>query len=335
MSSDRVQNGAMQTIGYNAAMGQALVEEMRRDDRVFVLGQGVATGGWFGTEKGLSAEFGSDRVLDTNISEAFQAGVVAGAAIVGMKPVINMGFGDFALIAGDEIFHKLAKWRYMHGDSFPMTAVVIFPIGAMGGAGPEHSGCSEVLGMHYPGLKVVVPSTAADAKGLMRAALREPNPVIFHSSQSLGWIKGEVPTDPEFIVPIGKAAVRRTGQSATIVTYGAMVPRCLEAAEQLARENIDLEVIDLRSLVPLDWDTVLTSVRRTHRGMVVHEATRTAGAGAEIAARMQEEAFFDLEAPILRVGAKDVPLPQHTALEALCIPSVAQIAAEARRLTSL
>jgi pyruvate/2-oxoglutarate/acetoin dehydrogenase E1 component len=335
MSSDQVQNGAMQTIGYNAAMGQALVEEMRRDDRVFVLGQGVATGGWFGTEKGLSAEFGSDRVLDTNISEAFQAGVVAGAAIVGMKPVINMGFGDFALIAGDEIFHKLAKWRYMHGDSFPMTAVVIFPIGAMGGAGPEHSGCSEVLGMHYPGLKVVVPSTAADAKGLMRAALREPNPVIFHSSQSLGWIKGEVPTDPEFIVPIGKAAVRRIGQSATIVTYGAMVPRCLEAAEQLARENIDLEVIDLRSLVPLDWDTVLTSVRRTHRGMVVHEATRTAGAGAEIAARMQEEAFFDLEAPILRVGAKDVPLPQHTALEALCIPSVAQIAAEARRLTSL
>jgi pyruvate/2-oxoglutarate/acetoin dehydrogenase E1 component len=335
MPSDPVQGGAMQTIGYNAAMGQALVEEMRRDDRVFVLGQGVATGGWFGTEKGLSAEFGVDRVLDTNISEAFQAGVVAGAAIVGMKPVINMGFGDFALIAGDEIFHKLAKWRYMHGDSFPMTAVVIFPIGAMGGAGPEHSGCSEVLGMHYPGLKVVVPSTAADAKGLMRAALREPNPVIFHSSQSLGWIKGEVPTDPDFIVPIGKAAVRRAGKSATIVTYGAMVPRCLEAAEQLAREDIDLEVIDLRTLVPLDWNTVLSSVRRTHRGMVVHEATRTAGAGAEIAARMQEEAFFDLEAPILRLGAKDVPLPQHTALEALCIPSVAQIAAEARRLMSL
>jgi pyruvate/2-oxoglutarate/acetoin dehydrogenase E1 component len=335
MPSDPVQGGAMQTIGYNAAMGQALVEEMRRDDRVFVLGQGVATGGWFGTEKGLSAEFGVDRVLDTNISEAFQAGVVAGAAIVGMKPVINMGFGDFALIAGDEIFHKLAKWRYMHGDSFPKTADVIFPIGAMGGAGPEHSGCSEVLGMHYPGLKVVVPSTAADAKGLMRAALREPNPVIFHSSQSLGWIKGEVPTDPDFIVPIGKAAVRRTGKSATIVTYGAMVPRCLEAAEQLAREDIDLEVIDLRTLVPLDWNTVLSSVRRTHRGMVVHEATRTAGAGAEIAARMQEEAFFDLEAPIMRLGAKDVPLPQHTALEALCIPSVAQIAAEARRLMSL
>lgn len=325
----------MQNIGYNAAMSQALVEEMRRDDRIFVLGQGVATGGWFSTEKGLAAEFGADRVLDTNISEAFQAGVVAGAAIAGMKPVINMGFGDFALIAGDEIFHKLAKWRYMHGDNFPMTAVVIFPIGAMGGAGPEHSGCSEVLSMHYPGLKVVVPATAADAKGLMRAALREPNPVIFHSSQSLGWTKGPVPVDDEYIVPIGKARIARAGNSATVITYGSMLPRCLQAAERLAGEGIDLEVIDLRTLVPLDWPTVLASVRRTHRAMVVHEAVRTAGAGAEIAARIQEEAFYDLEAPVLRVGALDVPLPQHAALEALCLPSVDGIAAEARKLMAL
>jgi pyruvate/2-oxoglutarate/acetoin dehydrogenase E1 component len=335
MKTEEKQDPGSQLIGYNAAMGQALVEEMRRDDRVFVLGQGVATGGWFGTEKGLAAEFGAERVLDTNISEAFQAGVVAGAAIAGMKPVVNMGFGDFALIAGDEIFHKLAKWRYMHGDNFPMTAVVIFPIGAMGGAGPEHSACSEVLGMHYPGLKVVVPSTAADAKGLMRAALREPNPVIFNSSQSLGWTKGQVPMDTDFIVPIGQAAIRRTGNSGSVITYGSMAPRCLEAAALLANEGIDLEVIDLRSLVPLDWNTVLTSVRRTHRGLVVHEAVRTAGAGAEIAARIQEEAFFDLEAPILRLGAKDVPLPQNARLEALCIPSVTQIAAEARRLVTL
>jgi len=326
---------AVQTIGYNAAMSQALVEEMRRDDRIFVLGQGVATGGWFATERGLAAEFGEKRVLDTNISEAFQAGVVAGAAIAGMKPVVNMGFGDFALIAGDEIFHKLAKWRYMHGDNFPMTAVVIFPIGAMGGAGPEHSGCSEVLGIHYPGLKVVVPATAADAKGLMRAALREPNPVLFHSVQSLGWTKGEVPIDPEYIVPIGKAVVRRSGGAATVITYGSMLARCLDAAERLSGEGIALEVIDLRTLVPLDWPTVLASVRGTHRAMVVHEAMRTAGPGAEIAARIQEEAFYDLEAPVLRVGAKDLPLPQHSALETLCLPSVAQIEAEARRLMSL
>jgi acetoin:2,6-dichlorophenolindophenol oxidoreductase subunit beta len=335
MSPEAMSAAPTQMLAYNAAMGQALVEEMRLDERVFVLGQGVATGGWFGTEKGLASEFGADRVLDTNISEAFQAGVVAGAAIAGMKPVVNMGFGDFALIAGDEIFHKLAKWRYMHGDNFPMTAVVIFPIGAMGGAGPEHSGCSEVLGMHYPGLKVVVPSTAADAKGLMRAALREPNPVIYHSSQSLGWIKGPVPTDPNFIVPIGQAVIRRPGKSATLVSYGSMVPRCLEAAGILANEGIDVEVIDLRTLVPLDWQTVLASVRRTHRGLVVHEAARTAGSGAEIAARIQEEAFYDLEAPILRLGAKDVPIPQHARLEALCLPSVQSIAAEARRLMTI
>lgn len=324
-----------ETMGYNAAMGLALVEEMRADDSIFVLGQGVATGGWFGTEKGLIDEFGVDRVLDSNISEAFEAGLATGAAIAGMKPVINMGFGDFALIAGDEIYHKLAKWRYMHGLNVPMTAVIIFPIGAMGGAGPEHSSCTEVLGMHFPGLKVVVPSTPEDAKGLMKAALREPNPVLFHSVQSLGWSKGSVPLDPEFIVPIGKAAIRRQGDSMTLITYGSMVSRSLAAADQLAADGIDVEVIDLRSLVPLDWDCVLGSVRKTHRAMVVHEAAKTAGPGAEIAAQIQETAFFDLEAPILRLGAKDFPLPQHSDLEALSIPSIDAIAQMARDLTSL
>lgn len=321
-----------EVMGYNAAMGLGLVEEMRRDDAIFVLGQGVATGGWFGAEKGLSDEFGLDRVIDSGISEAFEAGLAAGAAIVGMKPVINMGFGDFALIAGDEIYHKLAKWRYMHGLDHPMTAVIIFPIGAMGGAGPEHSSCTEVLGMHFPGLKVVVPATPEDAKGLMKAALREPNPVLFHSIQGLGWSRGSVPTDPEFIVPIGKAATPRAGRDLTIITYGSMVPRSLEAAEILAGEGLEAEVIDLRSLVPLDWDCVLASVRRTNRAMVVHEAFRTAGPGAEIAARIQEEAFFDLEAPVMRLGAKDFPLPQHSDLEALSIPSVAAIADAARTL---
>lgn len=324
-----------ETMGYNAAMGLALIEEMRADDSIFVLGQGVATGGWFGTEKGLIDEFGVDRVLDSNISEAFEAGLATGAAIAGMKPVINMGFGDFALIAGDEIYHKLAKWRYMHGLNVPMTAVIIFPIGAMGGAGPEHSSCTEVLGMHFPGLKVVVPSTPEDAKGLMKAALREPNPVLFHSVQSLGWRKGSVPLDPEFIVPIGKAAIRRPGNSMTLITYGSMVSRSLAAADQLAAEGIDVEVIDLRSLVPLDWDCVLGSVRKTHRAMVVHEAAKTAGPGAEIAAQIQEAAFFDLEAPILRLGAKDFPLPQHSDLEALSIPSIDAIAQTARDLMSL
>lgn len=322
-------------MAYNAAMGLALIEEMRRDERVFVLGQGVATGGWFGAEKGLADEFGRDRVIDSNIAEAFEAGVAAGAAIVGMKPVINMGFGDFALIAGDEIFHKLAKWRYMHGLDVPMTAVVIFPIGVMGGAGPEHSSCPEVLGMHFPGLKVVVPATPADAKGLMAAALREPNPVLFHRVNSLGFQRGEVPLDPDFIVPIGKGVVRRAGNAITAITYGSMLDRTLAAADRVADEGIDIEVIDLRSLVPLDWELVLSSVRRTHRAMVVHEAVKTAGPGAEIAAQIQERLFFELEAPILRVAAKDVPLPQNGDLEQLCIPSVDEIADAARRLMAI
>lgn len=324
-----------EVMGYNAAMGLGLVEEMRRDDSIFIMGQGVVTGGWFGMEKGLVDEFGADRVLDCGIAEAFEAGLAAGAAIAGMKPVINMGFGDFALIAGDEIYHKLAKWRYMHGLDVPMTAVIIFPIGAMGGAGPEHSSCTEVLGMHFPGLKVVVPSTAEDAKGLMKAALREPNPVLFHSVQGLGWTRSDVPLDPDFVVPIGKAATRRAGQDLTILTYGSMVPRALEAAERLAGEGIDAEVVDLRTLVPLDWDHVLESVTRTHRAMVVHEAFRTAGPGAEIAAQIQERAFFDLEAPVLRLGAKDFPLCQIAELEQAAIPSVDAIAAEARRLAAI
>ncbi|MEO6092153.1 MAG: transketolase C-terminal domain-containing protein [Novosphingobium sp.] len=323
---------SVEVMGYNAAMGLGLVEEMRRDAEIFVLGQGVATGGWFSAEKGLADEFGLDRVIDCGIAEAFEAGLAAGAAVVGMKPVINMGFGDFALIAGDEIYHKLAKWRYMHGLDVPMTAVIIFPIGTMGGAGPEHSSCTEVLGMHFPGLKVVVPSTPEDAKGLMKAALREPNPVLFHSVQGLGWSRGEVPLDPEFLVPIGKAAIRRPGRDLTIVTYGSMAPRSLAAAERLAAEGIECEVLDLRSLVPLDWDCVLASVSRTHRAMVVHEAFRTAGPGAEIAAQIQERVFFDLEAPVMRLGAIDFPLPQHADLEALAIPSVEAIVETARTL---
>lgn len=324
-----------EVMGYNAAMGLGLVEEMRTDPDIFIMGQGVVTGGWFGMEKGLVSEFGTDRVLDCGIAEAFEAGLAAGASIVGMKPVINMGFGDFALIAGDEIYHKLAKWRYMHGLDVPMTAVIIFPIGVMGGAGPEHSSCTEVLGMHFPGLKVVVPSTPEDAKGLMKAALREPNPVLFHSVQGLGWIRDEVPLDPDFVVPIGKAKTRRPGKDMTIITYGSMVPRSLEAAETLAGEGIDAEVIDLRSLVPLDWDHVLESVSRTSRAMVVHEAFRTAGPGAEIAAQIQERVFFDLDAPVLRLGAKDFPLCQQADLEQLAIPSPAAIADTARQLMAI
>lgn len=328
-------SNAVETMLYNAAMGLALIEEMRTNDGIFVLGQGVATGGWFGAEKGLSDEFGTDRVVDCGISEAFEVGLAAGASIVGMTPVINVGFADFSLIAGDEIYHKLGKWRYMHGLNVPMSAVIILPLGVMGGAGPEHSNSIEVLGMHFPGLKVVVPSTAADAKGLMKAALREPNPVLYHSIQAMGFTQGEVPLDTDFIVEIGKGIVRRPGTDVTLLTYGSMVSRSVEAADRLASEGIEIEVIDLRSLVPMDWDLILASVAKTHRAMVVHEANKTAGPGAEIAAHIQEKAFYELETPILRVAGKDVPLPQQNELEQACIPSVDEIVEAGRRIMAI
>ncbi|NHN36831.1 alpha-ketoacid dehydrogenase subunit beta [Pseudomaricurvus alcaniphilus] len=328
-------NDKMETMLYNAAMGLGLAEEMRTNPDIFVLGQGVASGGWFGAEKGLADEFGSDRVVDCGICEAFEVGMAAGASVVGMTPVINLGFADFSLIAGDEIYHKLGKWRYMHGLNVPMSAVIILPVGVMGGAGPEHSNSIEVLGMHFPGLKVVVPSNAADAKGLMKAALREPNPVLYHSIQTLSFTRGEVPLDSDYIVEIGKGIVRRPGRDATLLTYGSMVNRSLEAATTLANEGIEVEIIDLRSLVPLDWELILESVNRTHRALVVHEANKTAGPGAEIAAQIQERAFYELETPILRVAGKDVPLPQQNDLEQACIPSVDEIVAAGRHIMSL
>ena len=333
MSTAIVDAPATTTLKYNEAMGQALAEEMRRDDTVFVMGQDVATlGGSFGATKGLAEEFGIARVRNTAINEAFMVGCAAGAAMVGMRPVVDLVFGDFALIAGDEIFHKLAKWRYMHGGVFTMPAVILLPFGIMGGAGPEHSASLEVLGMHFPGLKVAIPSTAADAKGLLKTAIRDPNPVLFHPVKALGFKSGPVPTDPDVTIPFGQAAIRRTGSTITTITYGSMVDPCLKAADQLAGDGIELEVIDLRTLVPLDLDTIIDSVRRTNRAMIVHEACRTAGPAAEIIAQIQDVAFYDLESPIGRVTGYDVPIPQNGELEARCIPNADRIAAGAREL---
>jgi pyruvate/2-oxoglutarate/acetoin dehydrogenase E1 component len=328
-------NNETTNLTYSAAIGHAIAEEMRRDPEVFMMGQMAAGGGQFAAERGLSDEFGTERVRNTTINEAFMAGCTVGAAVAGMKPIVNMGFGDFGLIAGDEIYQKLAKWRYMHGGKFTLSAVVILPYGSMGGAGPEHSSSLEAFGMHSPGLKVVIPSTPADAKGLMKMAIRDPNPVLFHSVNTLSFLRGPVSSDPDLLVPFGKAAIRRAGTSISVITYGSMVPLCLDAATRLAADGIELEVIDLRTLVPLDWETVLQSVTRTHRAMVVHEAVRTAGAGAEIAARIQEEAFFDLECPVARVAGKDTIRPQTARLEAYCIPSVDEIEQAARQLMSI
>ena len=319
-------------LSYDAAQGAALAEEMRRDPTVFLMGQDVAMGGFFGGGRGLVEEFGLERVRNTGITEAFMVGAAAGAAMTGMRPVVQLGFADFSLIAGDEIFQKLGKWRHMHGGQFELPAVIIMPIGPSGGAGPEHSGSMEMLPMHFPGLKAVVPSNPADAKGLLKAAIRDPNPVLYYPSKQLNFKRGPVPDDPDLVVPLGQAAIVRPGTTLSVISYGCMVPRVLEAAENLAAEGIDVELVDLRSLVPLDRDTILASVAKTGRAMIVHEAPRTAGPGAEIAALIQENLFYSLEAPVGRLGAVDAPIPASRFLEEHCFPSVADIIELARQL---
>lgn len=331
-----VAQAGVATINYGKAINQALAEEMRRDPRVWVMGQDVGRmGGVFGITRGLLDEFGPDRVRDTAINETFIVGGAAGAAMTGTIPVVELQFADFLLTAADEVFHKLAKWRYVHGGKLSLPVVVRAPTGILGGAGAEHSQSLEAMCMHVPGLKVVLPATPADAKGLLKTAVRDPNPVIFFEHKGLYRLKGEVPEDPEFLVPLGHAAVRREGDVVTVVATGLMVHRALEAAEVLSAEGIQIEVIDPRTLVPLDMDTILSSVQKTGRALIVHEAVRTAGAGAEIAARIGEEAFFALDAPVWRLGAVDTPIPQDPELEQLCIPQVDGIVEAVRSLVAL
>jgi acetoin:2,6-dichlorophenolindophenol oxidoreductase subunit beta len=325
-----------EVINYAWAINRALGEEMRRDERVWMMGQDVGRmGGVFGVTRGLFDEFGPARVRDTTINETFIVGGAAGAAMTGTIPVVELQFADFMMIAADEIFHKLAKWRYMHGGKLTLPVVVRLPTGVLGGAGAEHSQSLEVIAMHVPGLKVAVPATPADAKGLLKTAIRDPNPVLFFEHKGLYRVKGEVPTSEEHLVAFGQAAVRRSGGDATVVAIGLMVGRALEAADRLAADGIELTVIDPRTLVPLDMETILASVRETSRAVVVHEAVRTAGPGAEIAARIQEEAFFSLDAPVWRLGALDTPLPQDPELEQACLPSVSDIETAIRELLAL
>ena len=327
---------SVETIGYGWAINHALAEEMRRDERVWIMGQDVGRmGGVFGVTRGLLDEFGPERVRDTTINETFIVGGAAGAAMTGTVPVVELQFADFLLIAGDEVFHKLAKWRYVHGGRLSLPVVVRLPSGVLGGAGAEHSASLEGLAMHTPGLKVALPATPADAKGLLKSAIRDPNPVLFFEHKGLYRTKGPVPDDDEHLVPFGVAEVRRTGDALTLVATGLMVGRALEAADRLATDGIEAEVIDPRTLVPLDIETILASVEKTSRALVVHEAVRTAGAGAEIAAQIGERAFFSLDAPVWRLGAIDTPLPQDPELEQLCIPSVDDIVAAARELVRI
>lgn len=318
---------------YVEAIRQALHQEMERDERVFVLGEDVGTyGGAFKVTDGLLARFGERRVIDTPVSEEAIVGAAIGAAIRGMRPIAEMQFIDFLARAFDLLTNFAAKNRYRTGIGVPL--VVRGPAGAGVHGGPFHSQSPEGYYMHAPGLKVVVPATAYDAKGLLLAAIRDEDPVLYLEHKFLyRRVKDFVPSG-DYTVPIGKAAVRREGQDLTIVTWGAMVHIALEAAGTLQREGIDAEVVDLRTLVPLDEETLLASVAKTSKCMVLHEDTRTGGPGGEIAATLAEKAFEYLDGPILRVTAPDTPVPFAAPLEAAYLPNEATVLAAARKLAS-
>jgi 2-oxoisovalerate dehydrogenase E1 component beta subunit len=320
---------------YLDAIREALAEEMRRDPKVFVLGEDVgAYGGAFGATQGLHEEFGELRVVDTPISESAIIGVSIGAALRGYRPVAEMQFADFISCGFDQIVNQAATLRYRYGGRASVPIVVRAPSGGGVSGGLYHSQNPEAWFVHRPGLKVVAPSTAYDAKGLLKAAIRDDNPVIYFEHKFLyRRAKGPVPEGDE-IVPIGVAATRREGGDATLLTYGAMVTPSLEAADRMAKEGVEVEVIDLRSLQPLDKAAIFTSLEKTNRVLVVHEDVKTLGLGAELSAMIVEERFDHLDAPVLRVTYPDTHAPFSHVLETANLPNTDKIVDTLRRLAA-
>jgi len=322
----------MALMTYREALRSALQEEMRRDERVFVVGEEVGRyGGAYAVTKGLFEEFGARRMIDTPISEAATVGLGVGAAVTGLRPVVELMYVDFIGLAMDQIANQMAKLRYMTGGQIRVPMVLRMQGGTGRSAGAQHSQSLEALLAHIPGLRLVMPATPADAKGLLKSAIRSDDPVVFIEHKALYGTKGEVP-DGEYLVPFGHARVAREGSEVTIVAYSRMVHYALEAAEKLEKEEgVSAEVVDLRTLNPLDMATVLDSVRKTGRALVVSEAHRTCGFAAELASRIMEGCFGSLKKPVARVTAKDVPVPA-TLLEKLSIPDSEEIRREANSI---
>ena len=322
----------MRTITYAQAIKEALEEEMRRDPSVVLYGEDVANfGGIFQITSGLQAQFGEERVFDTPISENAIVGAAVGAAITGLRPVVELQFADFLFTTGDEIVLKAGMWRYVHGGAYKVPMVVRCPSGAAG-VGPEHGQCPEAFFMHSPGLRIVSPSTPADAKGLLKSAIRDDNPVLYFEHKLMYATKGEVPEDPDYLVPLGKAAVRREGDALTLVAISAMVPKALKVAERLAKKGHNIEVIDPRSLNPFDRPAIIESVKKTGKIVVAEESYKTLGVGAEIGAMLMEEALEYLDRPLKRVAMPDVPIPTAAVLEQFVIPNEEKIYAACREL---
>lgn len=320
-------------ISYLEAVREAMSQEMRENQDVFILGEDIGVyGGAFGVTRGMIEEFGPERVRNTPISEAAIAGGAVGAALTGMRPILELQFSDFITIAMDQLVNQAAKTRYMFGGKGKVPLVVRTPAGSGTGAAAQHSQSLEAWMAHIPGLKVVQPSTAYDAKGLLKAAMDDDNPVIFYEHKLLYKTIGEVPEE-QYSIPLGKADVKRSGKDVTIVATAIMVHKALEAAQELEAEGIDVEIIDPRTLVPLDEETIIESVKKTGKCIVVHEAVKRGGYGGEIASMIAESEAFDyLDAPIKRLGGLAVPIPYNPTLEKAVIPQVPDIIEAAKEL---
>ena len=322
----------MRELTYREALREALREEMKRDPDVFLIGEEIAEyGGSYKVTQGLVEEFGHDRIRNTPLAEASIAGAALGAALVGMRPVAEIMYIDFSFIAANQIINQIAKLRYMTGGMVKVPLVIRTQGGGGVAAGPHHSQSLEAIYAHIPGLLVVMPSNAYDAKGLLKSSIREDNPVIFIEHKKLYGEACEVPEE-EYLVPLGKGEIKRQGKDITVVAYSRCVVRALTVADELKKDGIELEVVDLRTLKPLDEDVILSSVKKTGKVMVVYEACRTGGFGAEIAATVAEKAFDYLDAPIKRVAALDSPIPFNPKMEDYILPNEDNIKAAALEL---
>lgn len=326
----------MREITYLEAVREAMTQEMERDESVFLIGEDVGVyGGAFQVSYGMLDQFGPERIIDTPITELGIAGAATGAALIGMRPIAEIMFMDFTTLASEQLVNQAAKLRFMFGGKATVPMVLRTPAGSGTGAAEHHSQSLENWFVHVPGLKVVMPSTPYDVKGLLIASIRDNNPVVFVEHKLLYKTKGEVPEEP-YTIPLGSAEVKREGRDLTIIATSIMVKKSLEAAEQLAEEGIEVEVVDPRTLRPLDTDTIVKSVSKTGKVLIVHEAVKTGGYGGELAAVIAEsEAFGYLEAPIVRLAGLDLPIPYNRNLEYNAVPQVENIVEKARELVQL
>jgi len=321
----------MKTLRFREALREAMIEEMERDPNVLLMGEEVGYyQGAYKVSEGMLDRFGAKRVIDTPIAEGGFAGIGIGAAMVGLRPIVEFMTWNFSAVAFDQILSNAAKLRQMSGGQLACPIVFRGPNASAKQVGSQHSQAMEHFYCHVPGLKVIAPAFPADAKGLMKTAIRDDNPVLVMESETLYSVKGEVP-DGEHLVPLGVASVARPGRDCTIVTYSRMTHVALEAAAALAKDGVEVEIVDLRSLRPLDEETIATSVRKTHRCVVVHEGWPYGGVGAEVSDRVQRLCFDDLEAPVLRVTTLDVPMPYNAKLEQACMPQPDRVAAAVMR----